>query len=161
MPNGGLCLSAFLVLSDKENSNTVLMGRLNPEAPWDHIGALDESRIRMFKEGWMLPSSHLLIHESPQEAATRIEKEQLGLRDLRLAAPIVASEVYTSKRFPDRPDHWDFEFIFRGTVGRDEVSKFVAWKELKFIDPEKTPASGFARSHEDILAHAGFKFGPH
>ena len=38
VPEGGLCLSAFLVITDEQNSNSVLMGHLNPQAPWDHIG---------------------------------------------------------------------------------------------------------------------------
>ena len=81
IPDGGMCLSSFLVISEESDSRVVLMGHLNPKAPWDHIGALDESRIQAHSKGWMLPSSHLIVHESPQEAATRILKEQLGIDD--------------------------------------------------------------------------------
>ncbi len=133
------------------------MGHLNPDAPWDHLGALDESRVRIFKEGWMLPSSHLILRESPQDAVARIETEQLGLHGLELADPIVASEVYTPKRFPDRADHWDIEFIFKGTLGINEIPNHKAWNELRFIDPEETPKTEIARSHEDILERAGLK----
>lgn len=106
----------------------------------------------------MLPSSHLLLHESPQDAASRIASEQLELRGLKLSDPKVVSEVYISKRFPDRPDHWDIEFIFKGTLGEDEVPKTEAWKELKFIEVDRTQKTEIARSHEDILEHAGLKF---
>src|ERR1700693_1648788 len=75
IPPGGLCLSAFLVIRD--NRGKVLMGKLDPEAPWDHLGALDPKRIELHRSGWMLPSSHLIVHESPKSAAERIVKEQL------------------------------------------------------------------------------------
>src|SRR3989442_4075768 len=52
----------------------VLMGHMNPKAPWDHIGALDPSRVEAHSRGWMLPSSHLIFLESPDEAARRIAR---------------------------------------------------------------------------------------
>ena len=78
LPDGGMCLSSFLVISESD-SKRVLMGHLNPKAPSGSLGALDESRIQAHSKGWMLPSSHLIVHESPQEAAARILKEQLGI----------------------------------------------------------------------------------
>jgi ADP-ribose pyrophosphatase YjhB (NUDIX family) len=160
VPEGGLCLSSFLVLSKYSSPDTVLMGHLNPSAPWDLIGALDVRRVEIHSKGWMLPSSHLIIKESPQEAAKRIAKEQLGLEDLRLSDPRVVSEVSTPKRFPDLPRHWDIEFIFLGNLEEGEVRSSDAWKELHFINPSTTKRSEIARSHEDILESAGFKFGP-
>ncbi len=160
VPEGGLCLSSFLVLSESSNPNSVLMGHLNPSAPWDHIGALDEKRVEIHSKGWMLPSSHLIIRESPQDAAVRIAKEQLGLENLRLGQPLVVSEVSTPKRFPDLPKHWDVEFIFLGTLEKGWVSNSCAWKDLRFINPSTTKRSELARSHEDILESAGFKVGP-
>ncbi len=44
VPDGGFCLSSFLILSPENNPKEVLMGHLNPSAPWDHIGALDEGK---------------------------------------------------------------------------------------------------------------------
>jgi len=67
IPSGGVCLSAFLVVQDE--TGKVLMGKIDPEAPWDHIGALDQKRVEIHSRGLMLPSSHLLIHESPQAAS--------------------------------------------------------------------------------------------
>ena len=160
LPDGGMCLSSFLVISESD-SKRVLMGHLNPKAPWDHIGALDESRIQAHSKGWMLPSSHLIVHESPQEAAARILKEQLGIdnRMVTLSDPKVVSEVSTPKRFPNLPQHWDIEFIFRGTLASGvQVPKSDAWTDLKFVDVNKTARSEMARSHEDILESIGFRF---
>ena len=163
VPEGGLCLSSFLVITDEaRNPKRVLMGHLNPEAPWDHIGALDEDRVRAHSRGWMLPSSHLMIKESPHEAARRIQREQLGLEEgIPLSEPRVVSEVYTPKRFPHLASHWDLEFIFRGILNPDNLPQEhpEAWTELAFVDLSKTPKSEIARSHEDIIESAGLKFG--
>ena len=157
IPAGGLCLSAFLVIS-RQNSQNVLMGRLNPDAAWDHLGALDQSRIEAHSKGWMLPSSHLMMDESPQAASRRIIKEQLELDEssINLHDPIVISEVYTPKRFPDLPNHWDIEFIFRGEC--NILPKSAAWSELRYIQVSKTSRQEMARSHEDIVESAGFRF---
>lgn len=160
VPDDGMCLSAFLVIVQRENSNSVLMGHLDPSAHWDHIGALDEARVKMNEHGWMLPSSHLIIHESPQDAAMRITREQLELPRLRLEDPKVISEVYASPRFPELKTHWDFEFIFKSTLGKDEVPIAQAWRELKFIDLPSTSKADIARSHEDIIEAAGLRFRP-
>jgi ADP-ribose pyrophosphatase YjhB (NUDIX family) len=133
------------------------MGHLNPKAPWDHIGALDASRVEVHSKGWMLPSSHLLVHESPQEAAKRIIREQLEI-DLRVSGPDVVSETYTPRRFPDLPRHWDIEFIFKGKTSQDRITKPFAWSELAFVNLDSTNKTEIARSHEDILEYAGLTF---
>ena len=156
-PEGGLCLSAFLVITGERNPNSVLMGRLNTKAPWDHIGALDPSRVEVHSKGWMLPSSHLMLYESPREAAERILKEQLET-DLALSGPDVVSETYTPKRFPELPRHWDIEFIFKGKMFEGEIPKPSAWSDLKFVNLDTAKRKEFARSHEDILESAGLVF---
>src|SRR5947199_7987044 len=93
-PRGWFCLSAFLVISNSRNPKEVLLGHLNPDAPWDHIGALDPPRVEMNKNGWLLPACHLIVGESPQEAAKRILKEQLELKEQKLEEPMIFSEVY-------------------------------------------------------------------
>src|SRR5579863_4937131 len=71
IPDGGFCLSSFLIITEKSNPDLLLMGRLNPEADWARIGALDKERIAVHSKGWMLPSCHLMIHEAPLAAARR------------------------------------------------------------------------------------------
>ena len=145
IPVGGFCISTFVILSKTGSPRHVLMGRLNRNAAWDHIGALDPERITRHSKGWMLPSSGLLFGESPREAARRILSEQLGISDQSLEGPEVSSEAYGS------PTHWDLEFIFLGEC--KEAPKHEAWSELKFVDLSKTSKEEVARSHEDILAH--------
>jgi ADP-ribose pyrophosphatase YjhB (NUDIX family) len=131
------------------------MGKINPEADWDHIGALDASRVRVHSKGWMLPSSHLMLYESPQAGAKRILREQLDLKDAVLEDPKMVSEVYTPKRFPNLPRHWDLEFIFRSEIKKSSLRTHKAWRELRFIDVDKIPRSDIARSHDDILDSVG------
>jgi hypothetical protein len=147
IPDGGICISAFVVLSPPGRPNQVLMGKLNTGAPWEHIGGLDKERAEANSKGWMLPSSHLILFESPQEAATRILTEQLSISDQKLTGPYAFSEVYGPK------NHWDFHFIFTGE--RNDISKTDAWSELKFIDTSTAKKEEIARSHEDILAFVG------
>jgi len=159
IPAGAFCLSAFLIITESGDPRKVLMGCMNPRAPWDHIGALDPARVEVHSRGWMLPSSHLIFQESPGDAARRIAREQLELPDLPLSEPKVVSEAYTPRRFPDAAKHWDLEFLFHGELPANQVHRSVAWRELAFVDVRHTGKSEIARSHEDILESAGFRFG--
>lgn len=136
------------------------MGRLNPKAPWDHLGALDPARAEANSKGWMLPSSHLIFGESPKDAARRVLLEQLGIEGLDLDGPKVVSEAYPSIRGPHLGDHWDIEFIFRGRVSGDALPRTDAWVELGFVDLTRLKKADIVRFHEDIVESAGLAFGP-
>ena len=159
IPAGAFCLSAFLIITETGDPRKVLMGRMNPRAPWDHIGALDPSRVEVHSRGWMLPSSHLIFQESPGDAARRIAREQLELSDLRFSEPKVVSEAYTPKRFPNAPTHWDMEFLFRAEMPAADLPKPAAWTQLAFLDLRRTAKAEVARSHEDVIESAGLRFG--
>lgn len=150
IPKGGMCLSVFLVLWKNDRRN-VLLGRVDPGYDWVRIGALSKERTERISDRWMLPSSHLLLYESPRDAARRVSKEQLGLiwEDVNSQELHVFSEAYSE------PTHWDMEFVFRGEL--DGLPRSTAWKELRFIDVSKVPDREFARSHQDILAEVGLR----
>jgi ADP-ribose pyrophosphatase YjhB (NUDIX family) len=158
LPEGGMCLSSFVLLSEVGHPNRVLLGHLNTEARWDQIGALDAERIAVHSRGWMIPSCHLMLRESPHDAARRVLREQLELDGVRLSEPQVVSEVYTPRRFPGLPSHWDLEFIFRGELPHGVIPRATAWRELAMVDTLKTRKSEMARSHEDVLESAGLRF---
>ena len=145
IPEGGLCISTFVILSKRGSPDLVLMGHINKKARWDHIGALDPERIERHSKGWMLPSSALILGESPQQAAERILKEQLGLTDQPLEGPRIFSEVYGPM------NHWDLEFLYLGQ--RSDAPLNEAWSELRFVDLTKTRKEDIARKQADILAH--------
>lgn len=155
IPEAGLCLSVFIILTKAGSPDEVLLGHLNPRADWEHIGALDPERAERNSKGWMLPSSHLMLEESPQEATNRILREQLGLEAQQLNEPRVFSEAYSSGKVWDSAPykHWDIEFIFQGE--RNEIRPHPTWRELKFVDLRQTKKEEMARYHEDILAHVG------
>jgi ADP-ribose pyrophosphatase YjhB (NUDIX family) len=93
----------------------------------------------------MLPSSALILGESPQDAAERILEEQLNLKNQPIDGPLAFSEVYGSG------NHWDLEFLYVGE--RSDAPSSEAWSELKFVDVTKTRKEDIARGHEDILTH--------
>lgn len=155
IPEGGLCLSVFLVISRIGNPHEVVMGHINSSADWAHIGALIMKGADEISRDWMLPSSQLIIHESPEEASRRILREQLGLTNQKLEGPLVFSEAYSNGKGWDISPlkHWDLEFIFQGE--RMDIAPHPAWRKLRFVDLEEIREETIARSHEDILAHIG------
>ncbi|MGI0072169.1 MAG: hypothetical protein ACRECT_08930 [Thermoplasmata archaeon] len=159
VPEDGLCLSSFLVLSPSDRPEQVLVGRINPSAPWNEVGALDPERVQRNAAGWMLPSCHLLYFESPDGAARRVLAEQLGLSGVELDAPAIVSETYPSTRVAER-QHWDLEFLYRGQLAPGAPPQHSAWSRLELVDPARTPRREFARRHDEVLENAGFKIGP-
>lgn len=159
IPLDGFCLSSFLVLTSPSDPDRVIVGRMDPNAPWDHLGGLGPDRVEAHCHGWLLPSSQLLFGEAPKTAARRILAEQLEGIDATLSPPIVTSEVYAPKRFPDVHQHWDIGFVFRGRLERDPPTTHAVWTELRLIDPRSTSRADFARSHEDVLDLVGWKVG--
>jgi hypothetical protein len=152
---GGFCLSTFLVLSDAERPSSVLVGRMNPDAPWDHLEGLDAERIEAHRGGWLLPASHLLLRETPDRSARRILDEMLGGASPSLEPARVVSEVYTPRRYPETPNHWDISFVYRGTWTGPAPAVPSVWSELRFVDVGVVRRSEFARSHEDLLDRVG------
>ncbi|HXQ48533.1 MAG TPA: NUDIX domain-containing protein [Thermoplasmata archaeon] len=156
IPRDGFCLSAFLVVSSPKDPDRVLLGHLNPAAPWDHFGAMTADRVEAHRHGWLLPASQLIYGESPEEAAHRIVREQLGGLSIALASPTIVSETYAPKRWPNSPKHWDLEFVFRAVVAALPTPTPTAWRDLAFVDVRSARREEFARSHEEILEGAGF-----
>ena len=147
VPQGGMCISAFLVISKKGEPGNVLMGRLNKNADWDHIGALDKKRVERFAAGWMLPSSHLILFETPEGAVRRILREQLGVRNQSLEGPLAFADTSGTS------NHWDIGFIFNGE--REAAPSSAAWDEIRFVDVAKLKRDEMVRSQLDVLAYAG------
>ncbi len=152
IPEGGMCLSAFLVLWNSD-PHKVLLGKINKDYDWIRIGALDKDGATRASKGWMLPSSHLKLFESPDDAAERILSKQLGLA-VPLKDPRIFSEVYDAPEY--ERNHWDIEFVFTGEVLRDKLAH-PAWTQLEFKDVAKMKREEFARNHQDILSELGLR----
>ncbi len=155
VPDDGLCLSTFLILHPLHEPGRVLLGRVDPRAPWDQLGSLDAARIHSIAQRWMLPSSQLLFFESPAESAHRIAKEQLESPLPPMEGPLVFSEQYRRPSSTGRDAHWDLHFIFSGTWPTPDAPKASPWLELAFLTVAETSRTEIARSQGDILDLAG------
>jgi 8-oxo-dGTP pyrophosphatase MutT (NUDIX family) len=155
VPEDGLCISTFLLLRPKGDAGRVLVGHLNPEAAWGHIGAVDAQRAQLWSKHWMLPSSQLVYYESPQESARRIAREQLGLELKSLPSPRLMSD---SEQRPDAAPgdlHWDMGFVYVLDGFSEQPPRHPAWTELRFVEVAQTPRGEFVRSQADVLQLAG------
>jgi hypothetical protein len=153
IPTDGFCISTFLVISDSTNPKSVLMGKIDSSGPWDHLGAMFPELVQAASKGWMLPSSHLLLFESPDESARRVLTEQLGADDLQLSEPKVFSEVYNQK---GRENHWDLQFVFQGRLASDRLPETKGiWKELRFLNVDTISKGEIVRLNGDILGRLG------
>jgi 8-oxo-dGTP pyrophosphatase MutT (NUDIX family) len=155
VPKDGLCLSTFLLLRPRGDTGRVLVGHLNPDAAWDHIGAVDARRAQLWSKGWMLPSSQLVYYESPEDSARRIAQEQLGLTLRSLPSPLLMSD---SEQRPDAAPgdlHWDMGFVYVLDGFSEPPPRHPAWRELRFLEVAKTPRAEFVRSQADVLQLAG------
>ena len=155
IPSGGFCLSSFLVIRQSGSPEKILMGRINSEVPWDHIGALDENRARIHSKRWMLPSCHLIYGESPADAAKRISREQIGM-EVKVGTPSVLSDYYFPKAAGEAL-HWDVCFVFESELSKEKLGNghLDCWKELEFVETKSLKNDEIARSHGDILRFVG------
>ncbi len=156
VPRSGLCLSAFVVVRPSGVGGLALLGKIRPSADWGRIGALDAERVARMSSLWMLPSSHLILYESPEEAARRIVREQLGTELPDLAGPVVLSDVSPRPEAPDDP-HWDLGFVFEGRWPTTRFPEAPAFAELAFVDVARTRRSEIGRGHADVLDRAGLR----
>jgi 8-oxo-dGTP pyrophosphatase MutT (NUDIX family) len=159
LPGDGMCLSAFVLISPEGDAGKVLLGMVRPEAAgWLAAGALDRDRATRSRGRWMLPSSHLLVFESPDDAAKRVLREQLGVHGTPLQPPVVVSEAYA--RGPAGVDpHWDLHFIYRLSAQAQPPGIPSLWERLEFVEPRRLEPSMLSRGHGDILDLAGVHVG--
>jgi hypothetical protein len=155
LPDSGLCLSTFLVLESPKDPGSVLMGQIDPTANWWEIGALDPKRISTIGDLWMLPSCQLLFFETPEIAAQRILREQLGGSGVVLDGPRAFSDPAEKPSGTAQDPHWDFHFVFRGRWPHEHPPKFPAWRRLEFVNVGRTRRVEIARHQADVLELVG------
>lgn len=150
LPPGGLCLSVFLFL---RRGDEVLLGKYADHPRLEDVAGLDATRRQAHGKGWTIPASHLKYGEDPRDAAKRVAKDMLGLRDLTFTEPRVEVELGVPARFPDMPPHMDVWFFVEARVPDGFEAARPEWfRELAFVDPATLVASDYGRSHEDIMA---------
>ena len=149
-----MCLSSFLVLAAPHDPKRVLVGRIAPDPRWEELGGLDPGRAARVGNGWMLPSSQLLLFESPEEAASRIARELLGLDLPMLEGPRVFSETHHRPGAKGEDAHWDLHFVFTGR-GPPHPPTHPLWRELAYVAVQETRRTEFARNQGDVLELVG------
>jgi len=160
VPDDGLCLNAFLLLSPPHDDSKVLLGMVDPSAPWREIGGVTPQRLVELSTRWMLPSRQLFLFESPKEAAQTILAEQLEVQGVELEGPSVFSEAWTRPVPAGEGQHWDIHFVFRGRWPEGREPRATPWLKLEFLDPSLLERKQVGRSHLDVLGLAGFSIPP-
>jgi hypothetical protein len=156
VPSDGMCLNVFLVLQKPGDAGRVLLGRVAPDSRWEEAGGLDSSRLERVGTRWMLPSSQLLLLESPDAAAGRLLREQLGINPDTLPAPEVFSETYLRPGSESADPHWDLHFVYL-MPGPASPPRSPLWTDLEYTSVPTIPRAEFARGHGDVLELVGLR----
>jgi hypothetical protein len=155
LPDGGLCLSVFLVLEAPDPPGSVLMGQVDRNGLWWEIGGVDPGRLERIGDRWMLPSRQLRLFEGPDDAARSILAEQLGVGRVPLDGPRVFSDPADRPAAGNRDPHWDLHFVYRGRWPSAAPPASTAWRRLEFVDVATTPRAAIARDQADVLDLVG------
>lgn len=149
LPESGMCVSAFVLL---HRGDEILLGRYREDARWEEMAGLDPERQRVHGRGWTVPASQLKFGEEPRAAGRRVVEDILRIPGLRLSEPVVESDHYVPKRFPELGMHYDLWLLFGAEVpaGRQVAAPPWYW-ELRFVDPRSLRPEDYARGHEDVV----------
>lgn len=160
IPRAGLCLSTFVIA---RRGNSILLGRPLASAAWPEKGGFPKHQAEQLeKEGtWLLPATHLLMDETPDDSARRIACEWAGLSGktrfvtvqshLRLRKP--GQMGYTMLR--KKLNHWDICFIYEMRTKALPKAK-PWWSEMRFFSTREILKITLGRGHIDILKEAGY-----
>jgi len=157
IPRGGICISAFVIAS---TGKSILLGLPHANKHWPEDGGEPLWRAREMekKKSWMLPATHMLIGESPDDAAARIANEFTGLK---------GEPKFSMVQSHTRPAnvwwktmrhivHWDLCFVYDLKIDRVPIRLKPWWKELRLFSREQIPSMNVGRGHLDILREGGY-----
>ena len=156
VPRGGVCLSAFVVVRNQRGD--ALLGRPRLHRTWPERGCLPLWRVReITREGeWILPASHLLMGEAPEDAARRIARIWLGLPKAKPRfAGIDSSQFPTAEpagsgRTPHRQYHWTLCFLYE--LRRERLPRpSPLWEEQRYFSKDRIKTLKIGRLHRDVL----------
>jgi ADP-ribose pyrophosphatase YjhB (NUDIX family) len=159
-PKAGLCLSAFVIVTDSENR--ILIGLPKKHKAWPEQGGLPLMHAAELEreKKYLLPATHLIMEENPKDAALRIARKWVGYRDANPSFMMIQSHVRPSSLWKGESvyvpgtNHWDICFVY--TMHANGLPSQIKpwWKEMKFILPSEIKELG--RGHLDILEESGF-----
>ena len=156
VPEGGFCVSAFLIVRDRRGA--ILLGRPRLHEAWPDRGCVPFWRLREFirERVWVLPASHFLMDEAPEAAAKRVARDWAGLPSSSPKLVTVTSELFPTggtlragrSRHP--VNHWALCFIFDVSTGARHRTP-PSWEELRFFSGEELRTLRIGRGHEDLI----------
>lgn len=152
VPPGGMCLSAFLFLRRPRDGH-ILLGKYDARAgaAWEEKTGIDQGRLDKYAQGWTIPASHVKHGEDPRDAARRVARDVLGLRDISdVGEPKVATFSYELARLPGT-SHYDVCFLLDATAPAHDVARPAWYADLAWHDPRALPADAYARGHDEIV----------
>ena len=152
VPKGGTCLSSFLVLKGKGG---ILVGKMAKPEIWVEKFYVGEKFAPIYAASnkWLLPASHLKYGEKPEDAATRVLKDQLGIAKSKLSLLQVQSHLSQDARDPEIA-HWDVCFVYGGTLRK--APQTPEWfSEFRLVKPRELVSESFTRGHGDVLKELG------
>jgi hypothetical protein len=161
IPKAGLCLSAFVIITNRENE--ILVGLPRDHKAWPEAGGFPRRHARnLEKRGeLLLPATHLLMEESPERAAVRIAQRWTGYPNAKPSFVMAQSHLRPSKLWNKgkkntRLNHWDICFVYSMRV--DQLPRKIRpwWTEMRFENPKKIQRTNLGRGHKDVLREAGF-----
>jgi ADP-ribose pyrophosphatase YjhB (NUDIX family) len=107
-----------------------------------------------------LPATHLIMEESPDQAAERIANEWAGVRGIPKFV-MVQSHLRPSGRGKSRQirgrtvNHWDICFVYELRTRSNPVRN-PWWNELRFLRPTDIAKKQVGRGHKDVLRAARY-----
>ena len=152
VPKGGTCISVFLVLN---GDGGILVGKVAKPEIWVERFLVGEMFVTKYAKSnkWLIPASHLLYGEKPEDAATRVLVEQVGLKKSKLNFLQVQSHLSQDPNDPEAA-HWDICLVYGGRVPA-KVERPEWFSELRFVKPRELKSDDFTRGHGDVLKELG------
>ncbi|MGH2689910.1 MAG: NUDIX domain-containing protein, partial [Actinomycetota bacterium] len=143
-----VCLSAYIISEDGEG---LLVGRRAADPRWEGLDHPHPVDPKVGANLWVLPATHLLVGETPEQAARRIAKDQLAAPWLQLADGGTFAHLRPSA---EGDPHWELAFVFETDL---TVSKVPPWfTDLRGVQRRYLRYEVFAPGHGDIIADMGY-----
>ena len=148
-------MSAFIIA---KRGSKILMGKVRGTQDWPERGGYPRlAAIELEREGaWLLPATHLMMEEHPDDAAKRITHKWVGLRGVPKFV-MVQSHIRpaTLERKAAKGNHWDLCFVYELKVlGTPRTRAW--WSEFRFVSSPELHKLKIGRGHLDILKEAGY-----
>lgn len=149
MPQAGVCISVFIIARRR---GSILLGRPRSNDAWPTKGGYPKSgALKLERDGsWLLPATHFLVEDSPDEAAHRVTREWAGLKQ---NPRFVQTQSHLRPR--KRGNHWDLCFIYEVSA-RNPPEPKPWWSEMRFASPSEIRRMNLGRDHRDILEKGGY-----